>query len=90
MPQQVCPWCGKCGIRYDEGLSYEELCAAGYMPHDDGSTCVCRHVSSHSRIAALRDGGRYWDGKAWVCPSCGTAPAATAEELDVLERLMDE
>jgi hypothetical protein len=82
MPQQQCPWCGRLGDRYEEGTPREER----PQPHDDGSPCRCRHVTAANRLAALRDGGRYWDGASWVCPSCGTAPGATPEE----ERLIEE
>lgn len=89
MSQKQCPWCGRLGARVGNDAN---LGAGWAQPHADGSTCVCRHVDSHSRLAALRDGGRYWDGSAWVCPSCGTAPPATEEERELLEaeRALDD
>lgn len=77
MPQQQCPWCGRLGARYEEGTATAER----PQPHADGSACVCRHPEASGRMSALRVRGRYWDGSAWVCPSCGTAPPATPEEL---------
>lgn len=67
--QKQCCWCGRLGARYDE----RELKKTGErppMPHDDGSACVCRHVSAASREAALEVGGRYWNGSKWVCTVC--------------------
>ena len=76
MPQQCCPWCGHAGPRYDEGTPTEEIPSA----HDDGTKCVCRHVDAIDRQHAIEVGGRYWDGAAWVCPWCGTAPPPTAPQ----------
>lgn len=78
MPQQQCPWCGHCGPRYDEGTPASGRPAA----HDDGTPCICRHVTCQSRRSALLAHGRYWDGAAWVCVSCGTAPPPTTEEIE--------
>lgn len=78
MPQYQCPWCGKLGLRWER--EPEDHMQGEYGPHADGSRCVCRHVNSSSRAAALRNGGRYWDGSQWVCTQCGTAPPATDSE----------
>lgn len=82
MTQKQCQWCDKCGPRYEEGTPPEER----GQPHDDGSACVCRHVSADNRMDALRVGGRYFDGTSWVCPWCGTAPRATAEEMTEMDK----
>ena len=78
MPQKQCPWCGKVGDRYREDDPLPRP-----KPHDDGSDCVCRHVTTGSRAAAIRDGGRYYHPeRGWVCPWCGTDAPASEEELD--------
>ena len=79
MTQKQCPSCGALGCRVDD----RDLGAPWAQPHADGSACVCRHVSCGSRLAALRDGGRYWDGRAgeWICPVCGTAPGVTPGDV---------
>lgn len=81
MPQRQCPNCGRLGARYaeEDGGSHPD-----FAPHAGEAGC-CAHVSSASRRAALRDHGRYWDGAAWVCPWCGTAPPGSLEELQELE-----
>jgi len=40
MPQQQCPWCGRCGERYDEGTPWADR----PQPHDDESKCCSRPV----------------------------------------------
>jgi hypothetical protein len=83
MPQKQCPWCGQLGSRYTEDRTSMHYDGPPGGPHDDGSPCVCRHVTSPSRRSAILAGGRYWDGTAWVClGGCGTAPPLTAEEMD--------
>ena len=62
MSQRQCPWCGQLGQRVDDA----ELEESYAQPHADGSSCVCRHVSSATEAAARRDGGRWWDGR-WRC-----------------------
>lgn len=57
MPQNQCPWCGRLSARYEEGTPRDEQ----PQPHDDESACVCRHITTANRAAALRDYGRYWD-----------------------------
>lgn len=88
MPQNQCVWCGRLGGRYEEGTPRHEQPG----PHDDGSACVCRHVSCSSRQEALIHGGRYFDEQEnrWVCPSCGTAPPPTDEELYDIDSKQDE
>lgn len=83
MPQQQCPWCGHCGPRYSENTPTAERPRA----HDDGSSCVCRHVNTANRLSALRHGGRYFCDRRnkWVCPWCGTDDPATESEIQLLE-----
>ena len=72
MPQQQCPWCHKCGPRYEEGEAERP------GPHDDGSACVCRHVNAASAVSAVRNHGRFWTGTRWLCMA-GCAPAEEVE-----------
>lgn len=73
--QIQCPWCGKCGPRFDEreyvdrGGCYvhRKTGEPAPRPHDDGSSCVCRHPTAANRAAARRIGGRYWNGERFVC-----------------------
>jgi predicted RNA-binding Zn-ribbon protein involved in translation (DUF1610 family) len=88
MSQYQCPWCGKVGQRWEREPA--DRMRGEYGPHADGSSCICRHVNAQTRLAALRVGGRYWDGTAWVCPSCGTAPGRTPEEADILDSEVDD
>ena len=80
MPQEQCPWCGKCGERYPEGTPKDERGG----PHADGSECVCRHVDAHDRRSALYYRGRYFCRRRgrWVCPWCGTDDRPTQDEID--------
>ena len=81
MPQRQCPWCHRLGAQFDEHrIECEEA-----APHADGSKCVCRHVTCHTRRSALREGGRYFDGR-WRCFGCGTTTATVAE----LNEIRDE
>lgn len=83
MPQIQCPWCGRCGPRFRE-----EDPGPRPGPHDDGSACVCTHITCGSRRSARRAGGRWWDAASgrWRCEGgCDrkpkvTAPPATAQE----------
>lgn len=74
MAQRVCSWCAKVGIRVAEA----DLDTPEAAPHADGTLCVCRHVTCRTRKEANREGGRYWDGRCWVCLGCrqlsGLAP----------------
>lgn len=82
MPQKQCPWCNRCGQRYDEG----EATGPEHDPHANGSACVCRHVSTSSRLSALDNGGRYYSpGRGWVCPHCGTDAAGTDPEWEIID-----
>lgn len=74
MPQRQCQWCGKLGSRFcddPESELYEEFPEG---PHDDGSACVCTHVSADDLQSALRVCGRYFchSRMQWVCPFCRT------------------
>lgn len=68
--QKQCPWCNRLGARYDERALEDG--ERPPMPHDDGSPCVCRHVTAGTRERALQVGGRYWDERLrqWVCTVC--------------------
>ena len=74
MPQQQCQGCNKLGARYTDA----EFKAEGFkapkwaQPHDDGSACVCRHVTCNSEKQARRDGGRFFSEskQSWVCVVC--------------------
>ncbi len=81
MAQLRCPWCHRLGPYVSERELKEEYAD----PHADGSECVCRHVRADNRLQAIADGGRYWNGTKWICPSCGTAPAPTEEEWCVID-----
>lgn len=91
MGTEQCPHCGRLGQYRREGAPLEDILG----PHDLrarhdglGPPCRCRHVNANDRLHALKVGGRYWDGAAWVCPWCGTAPAPTEEEwTEVLLRM---
>jgi hypothetical protein len=63
MPQKQCPWCYRLGPRVHE----RDLGDRNADPHADGSACVCRHITCSSARAARTNGGRYWNGVAWVC-----------------------
>jgi len=69
MPKIQCPWCGRSGERFDE---MEKFVDVPPQPHEDGSKCVCRHVTAGSRERALEVQGRYWDAetRTWVCTVC--------------------
>ena len=82
MSQKQCPWCGALGERVTDDRDLREEWA---QPHADGSACVCRHVTAPSRMSAILAGGRYWDGSAWVCTVCGTAPEPTPHEREQIE-----
>lgn len=77
MSQRQCAWCGQLGERVLDDCDLREPWA---NPHADGSDCVCRHVSAPSRLSAILAYARYWDGSAWVCTVCGTAPPPTLRE----------
>lgn len=51
---------------------------------------ACGHITTASRRAALRDGGRYFDAAAhrWVCPWCEDWRGAVEEAAAV--RVADE
>jgi len=70
MPQRCCPWCSSLGVYVSES----DLGSEHAMPHADGSSCVCRHVTCHTEKSARREGGRWWDGSAWRCAG-GCDPA---------------
>lgn len=79
MPQQSCPWCSHCGPRYYEGTPASEIPTA----HSDGSSCVCRHITTPSRASALEAHGRYFDRVvgAWRCFGCGTAKRIALDDV---------
>jgi hypothetical protein len=82
--QKQCPWCGHCGPRYEQG-------AEPIGSHDDGSSCVCRHVTCACGLAAWRDGGRYWDHRLrrWIClGGCGVPHDETL--MDEMSRWRDQ
>ena len=79
MPQLQCPWCRKVGPYYTDRTPVADR----VDPHADGSPCICRHVTAKSRRGAIDANGRYWspEHNDFLCISCGTAPAPTADEL---------
>jgi hypothetical protein len=90
MPQLQCQWCGKLGPRYTEDTTDPQYDGPPAGPHDDGSSCVCRHMTCQSRREAILAHGRYWDGQAWVClGGCKTAPPPTAQEIEWAESMRD-
>lgn len=85
MPQKQCPWCGHLGPRYCTDRESVHYTGDEPLPVDDHK-CVCTHITCQSRRSAIVAGGRYFDGKRWVClGSCYTAPPLTDEEIEWAE-----
>lgn len=87
MSQKQCQWCGALGERVTDDRDLREAWA---QPHADGSECVCRHVTAPSRMSAILAHGRYWDGSAWVCVACRTAPEPTLREREQIALWCEE
>lgn len=56
--------------------------------HSDGSACICRHVTTGSRLGAIMAHGRYWDESArkWLCFACGTTARIQLDDVRAAER----
>lgn len=79
-----CGWCGRVGPAYRQGDPNPPL------PHDDGSPCVCRHVTCPTRDDAWKMGGRYYDKeqRRWVClGGCGAGDPLNAAERSLIEEV---
>lgn len=80
--QKQCPWCGEVGPRVPDDTPIEE------MPPVPTHVCVCRHVSSDSRLSAIFHHGRYYDedqGR-WICMGgCKNDCPPTEKELEIVE-----
>ena len=85
-----CQWCGRVGPAYRQGDPNPPL------PHDDGSPCVCPHITVPTRDLAWEMGGRYYDReqKKWVClGGCNEGDPLNDEERSLIaeaDRLVEE
>ena len=57
---------------------------------EDTTKYKCKHVTCGSRLSALLDYGRYWDGKDFVCVPCGTAPKPAKRERRKIHRILQQ
>ncbi|HLV68045.1 MAG TPA: hypothetical protein VKY73_19640 [Polyangiaceae bacterium] len=76
-----CVWCYRVGPAYRQGDPNPP------GPHDDGSPCVCRHITVPTRDLAWEMGGRYYDKEArrWVClGGCNAGDPLNDEERSLI------